>query len=271
MGALAGAVTRDMYRYGKSRITRKRGRKYYRPRGYSRWKKARYSKRRRRYIGYPVRYGTAKRTLVDLASSQNVQSRTLYSRDITWLEHTASNDIDKRQRDMINLRGFRINLGFYRDTTASARDIKLHVAIIHDKGRANALLTQNNPVLVGDFFRGNGVNRAIDFQNSLAGIEVNSLGINTDLYTVLMKRVYLLKSPSQNGLASFNKRFYVKVNRQIRYDNETTTTEEPVATDGRCFLVWWAELAVGANAGATPILLGTMDRFTVTYWREPPC
>lgn len=268
LGALVGSATRDGYRYAKRRLTR---RNRYKPRGYRRWKRARYSRNRRKYVGYPVRYGTAKRTLVSLTSDQAQSTRTLYSQDLTYIPHTDTNEISKRQRDMINLRGFRINMQFQRQTTGTVRDIVFHMAVVHDKGRAEAALTSSNPIQTGDFFRGNALNRAINFQNSLAGIEFNNLGINTDLYTVLAKKDYYLKSPAENGKSSFRKKLYVKVNRQIRYDNETGGLNEEVATDGRCFLVWWYESATGAGSGSSPVSVGNLDRFCVTYWREPPC
>lgn len=267
--SLASSAARDAYRYGRRRVFKRKNR--YKPRGYKRWKRARYSRSRRRYVGYPVRYGTAKRTLVSLVADQSQSTRTLYSTDLTFIGHTDSNEINARQRDIINLRGFRINLQFQRSTTNTVRDIVLHMAVVHDKGRADAALTATNPIQTGDFFRGNSTNRAIDFQTSLAGIEFNNLGINTDLYTVLAKKDYYLKSPEQDGRQSFRKKIYVKVNRQIRYDNEVGGTNEEVATDGRCFLVWWYELASGAGATSAAIQIGTQDRMCVTYWREPPC
>lgn len=268
LASLIGGATRDGYRYAKRRLTR---RNRYKPRGYRRWKRARYSRRRRKYIGYPVRYGTAKRTLVSLVADQTQSTRTLYSQDLTYIGHTDSNEVNKRQRDIINLRGFRINIQFQRDITATSRDLILHLAVIHDKGRADAALTATNPIQTEDFFRGNSTNRAIDFQNTLAGIEFNNLGINTDLYTVLAKKDYYMKSSAQDGRSSFRRKLYIKVNRQIRYDNEVGGTNEEVATDGRCFLVWWYEIATGQGASATPIAVGAHDRMCVTYWREPPC
>ena len=268
--SIVGSAARDAYRYGRKRLFRG-SRRTYRPRGYSRWKRARYGRRARRYIGHPVRYGTAKRTQIVTVTSQSQNNRTLYSQDLTYIAHTSSNEVNKRQRDMINLRGFRINLQFKRDVSVLDRDLVLHMAIVHDKGRANAALTANDPIAIGDFFRGNADNRAVDFSSGLSGIEFNNLGINTDLYTVLKRKDYVLKSPTQNGRVGFRKKIYIKVNRQIRYDNEIAGLNEEVATDGRCFLVWWYNAAWGENVSSTPQLVGEQDRMVITYWREPPC
>ena len=261
-GAIARKAASDMYESGKRYM---RSKKKTRTRKYSR------SQPRTLYIGRPVGYGTAKRSLTLNEDGLLVDTRTLYSRDITAIGATTQNNINLRQREMINLVGFKLNL-YARNLAVLSTDVlNFHYAFIHDKGRSQALLQDIDPVLEDDFFRGNGSARAIDFSTTLNGIELNCLNINNDLYTVL-KRGTCSLTPVQTGSGIRKEGFchrevWLPINRQIRYD---AGENADIPTDGRIFFVWWVDRHVGQAAGGLPTANAMqLDLHCVTHWREP--
>lgn len=271
---ISGLAARDVYhtgkRYVKSAISSKKSQRKSKPR---RSPRPVYSDRVS-YVGRPVGSGVCKRTPVDLTAGQVLDTRTLYSNDLTAiLKAGSTNPVQRRQRDMINLRGFKINIrcGSLGGINES---LLLHAAVIHDKGRADAGLTTVDPISSVDFFRGNGNSRAIDFSSTnLASSEFNNLAINSDLYVVLhreTKKIQRLDINSPRNESYVEMDMWVPIKRQVRYDNETDATNEEFATDGRCFLVWWLEGFEGYAAGASPQLsVASMDRYCITFWKEP--
>lgn len=223
-------------------------------------------------IGIPLSTGNAKRNLVVEFTNLQFDSRTLYSRDLTAIPKTEDNAINGRQRDIINVRGFKIDMNF-RGALAQDQPNILHFAIIAPLA---TLANDSTPVgsedVVPDtnFFRGNSENRAIDFGTGLSSMQLHSLNINSDNYVVLKrwkKIVGEADNDNPKGPGQYKRSHtYVKLNRQVRYDTANYTEN---ATQGRVFLVWWFDTWVGTSDGAPPIqneLL--MDQHIVTYFRE---
>jgi len=247
------------------------GKKYFRSQKKTRNNK--YSRRQPRtmYIGRPVGFGTAKRNLTVNEESLILDSRTLYSWDMTRIGATSSNNINLRQRELINLVGFKLHMASRSFAQLPTDLINLHYAVIHDKGRSQALLQGDDPVLEADFFRGNGSARAIDFSTTLNGIEMNSLAINADLYTVLKRGKFTMSPVTQSsGIrkeGSADCEHWIPINRQIMYD---TGENSDIPTDGRIFLVYWVDRYVGQTSGGLPSLgVAQLDIHCVAHFREP--
>ena len=243
-------------------------------RGYRRARKFRkrssYRRKRVRFIGYPIGSGTCKRVLTQNVSGQSLDTRTLYSRNLTFLAQGTANDINTRQRQMINLRGFKIR--FNIQTLTGAQRWYFHWALIAEKSRTRGIPeSQDNAISGTNFFRGNGSSRGIDFQNSLSGNEINFLGINQDEYVVLKHKRMLLDPVSTNGDNHQWQRhvsMYIPIKRQVRYD----PSYGDCPTDGAIWSVWWCEGMNGVGSGATPQTnWANIDQFVVTYFREPAC
>lgn len=257
------------------RVRRRRG--YYGRR--RRGKMRRRSYRRRTYrIGLPMNMGVSKRTVVQLFSAVNFDSRTLYSRDLTGIPLTTVNAIDERQREIINVSGFKIQ-GSMRNRLNNQQGPQLvHFAVLCNVANIAAECVpavQDDSVPNTNFFRGSSGTRAIDFGTGLSGIQLHTLKINKDNYVVLKRRTFKLatQASDQNTQAQQgdqyttptvkNFKWWIPLRRQVRYDNSL------YATQGRCFIVWWSDLMHGRASGATPQGAAfSLDMENITYWRE---
>jgi len=187
-------------------------------------------------------------------------NNTLYTLDLTaFAQGTAMN---QRQRQHVNMRGFKICMEVKNTTTNTP--IYFNQAVIAPKNTTLGIDTQN-------FFRQSSDVRAVSFSNALSGLEFHCLPINTDDYTVLKHRRYVLNTGNQPG--SWNKQggsswintdWYIPLKRQTRYNNSESTT----ATDGRVFHVFWFAFWNQATGVAPGACAGTSIR-VVTYFREP--
>lgn len=283
---LKNMVFKRRYYIRPSRIGRRRyGRRYsfrrYRPR----YRRRRYSTAKRarlNHVGFSPNYGTCKRALTVNVAQQLLSTRTLYSRDLTWIDRASSNEINERWREMINVRGFKMCMsvsGFSTGTLLNDnKPLCLHMAILAMRNNVGNTPAQQqvNPVQIQDFFRGNGTSRAINFQNTLSGQEFNCLAINADAYVILWRKKYILgriADPAQcsrghNMPATRFIKKYIKLNRQVRYDETTIDA----ASEGRIFLVYWLEQSQGAISGSGAIASSAgIDMHIVTFFREPKC
>lgn len=288
-GVIARRALNDLYSYGKtSMYGRSRpGRSYsVRPRRYrSRYRYGRRSRRARgkrrrirrtRYVGTPVGLGTCKRTLMNSNSDVGllVPTRVLQSGDLTWIPKTTVNDINSRQRDIINLRGIRLEYSVGVQAAAT-QPVILHMALVSFRGADD--IPNNNqgwvspfPVQVSNFFRGNGNSRTVNFSATLTSIQLHRLNINADNYNVISRWSHRFNTLADDSESSQVRNFrkYFPVRRQIRYDSPEVPAER--ATSGRILLVWWCDFmnGLGTAAGSTADVL-RMDHHHVTYWREP--
>lgn len=296
-GALATSIAyqgvrdaaRSIYRTGRSMVFRKRtmgygrynsGRyrsryRYRRPRR-SRYRK-RYSKRRlykRARIGFPVGYGITKRNLVRNESNLNRNTRTLYSYDLTYIGKGADNEIMLRQRDLINLRGFKIDWGL-RSAGTTTYPLYVNFAIVaHASNTSVPSTSDSNCISTVNFFRGNAAQRASDFSTGLDSLQMTRLNINQDIYSVLKRwRVRLEQQVNASGLMAMTTgvtkagKKWVPVRRQVRYDD---VTNADVATSGRMFIVYWADGVQGIPASTVPLTSAyNLDLHVVVYFNEP--
>lgn len=214
-----------------------------------------------RNIGEPPGTGTAKRCATLDRDIVTEDTRTLYTHNLVTIQEGTA--IDERMRRIVNIRGFHICAELRNRSTAP---MYMNVAILATKGG-----TESSSVGVSDFFRASvGGNRARDFANDLTGMEFHCLPINTDRYTILRhKRFRFIEDGgttynSQSGRDYTNINWYVRLNRQLRYDSNTGTPES-----GNVYLVYWADL-FETNSGTAPITGAFSNSWrVVTTFREP--
>ena len=232
------------------------GRAYRRYRRRSRKRKALFS---RQSIGNPVGHSNAKRTEVANTGFNAQDSRTLYSESLTDMPF--GQNIDERQRNIINYRGCQVCLEVRNER---AELMYFNVAVLHRKDSDGAPST-------ADFFRGAGSDRGLDFANGRNSCEFRMTPINSDIYTVLRHKRYLI-GPAV-GATLYNEhrrpnyltlRWYMKIKRQLRYNNNAVVTPEK----GHVYLCYWCDY-MGAGSGQAPLAdIMRVRNFHRAYWRE---
>lgn len=248
-----GRVARYAARSGMSSLRRSR---FGRPSMKKRFKRENnFSK-----IGITPNQGTGKKT-IQRAGIQSLATRTLYAEPLVNISHTASNVVNGRQRNIVNISGFKICWELRNESNAG---LWFNYAIIAPR---NDLGGPTTP----DFFRSNGTERGEDFSVSLDSNRFHCANINTDKYIVLKHKRSMFIPTANTGtdIAHSGKNFrhyqmYIKMKRQIRFDSTATaipTTRQP-------YLVYWMDkvLTPGGTAATT---VATENLHITTYWREP--
>lgn len=223
---------------------------------------------KRRRIGERIGKSVAKTAIdrVDSTTLFSPNTRTLYAYDMTSIPQTSSNSIDQRQRDIINMRGFKVCL-LIRNRTA--QPMTFNMAVISPKGDQTGLSTgDTGSTLVLNFFRGNGNTREVDFGSAITNNQYHCLPINTDRWVVLAHQRRILRNQTNTGNYTnetpnyFKIQKYFKINRQIRYDNVGSSTS-PV------YFVYWIDLFMALSTGVAAAQAVDFQREFVTYFREP--
>lgn len=231
--------------------------------GYKRWKRSK--AKRRRVIGEPIGSSSAKsREVVStLAVNTVVQTRTLYSQELT--EIPRSDNIGERERDIVNLRGFKICISL-RNTNNDP--CYYNLALISFKG--NACATSENTIETTKFFRDHNNSRGQDFSQALTALEFHCLPINTDLYNVITHKRYRIGGAAV-GSSNWNSQsnnfknidFYQKIKRQIRFENS-----DQESSNHKVFFVEWCD-RFDQTSGAVPAPGFVSQRKLICYFREP--
>lgn len=231
---------------------------------------------RRQNIGEkPGSTSTKKYCPLDTDPAPN-DTRTLYSTNITTLPRdnaaagfAPAENISLRQRDIVNLRGWKINMEWVCNKSQTA--FCCHVAVIAPKSGANSFSTD-------DFFRHDGDQRGIAFDRSVTNsLMFSSLMINPDKFTILKHKKFFLaeKGPAPNSSVvpthqtnTRNSYYYVKMwvplRRQLRFKDATENT--PI--DGNVFLVYWFD-SPGITRGSPAVPSINISQRITTYFREP--
>jgi len=226
------------------------------------------------HVGRPMGRATTKRHRIVQTTETHLSTRLLYSRDISNIPRTVTGNptaIDGRTRELINFRGVKLELALQNTAVIIGTPIVFHWAVVHDKGRANPALLNNNPLSIENFFRGNEGSRGVDFIDQRSGSEINTLPINSDLYVTLKrgKKVLYPRYPSNNANVANCAAMvseYIPINRQITFDD----TLNPYATDGRLFLAFWCERLQGASSDSLSQNSAMfIDKYVVAYFDEP--
>lgn len=205
--------------------------------------------------------GTGKRHVTSEINALPLDTSTLYSYGITDIAQ--GDDINNRERRMVNLRGFKLCMELENDHTTP---MYINIAVLCPRDGAAGVVN-------GDFFRGSSTARALDFDDAgITGMEYHCLPINSDRYTILKHKRYRLDPSSEaayknsNGTNFKNVDWYIPIKRQLRYNNQPTNDQPE---NGRCFLVYWfAPFQASAGAVAITGVVNVSQR-VVAYFRDP--
>lgn len=215
-----------------------------------------------KHIGEPVGTSNCKRTVQLNTALTAKDTRTQYIQNVTEIDHTTTNEIEKRQRQMVNLRGIKICVAVKNDLTVP---LYFNWALLALKCGAGSVPN------TGDFFRASQADRSKGFSTALNALEFHCLPINTDKYIILRHKRFRLAAnggtayTDGTGKSYMNFDFYQKIGRQIRYNNLASV--DPGAGD--VYVVYWADGFNGAASDlATPNAFDISQRY-ITYWREP--
>lgn len=220
--------------------------------------------------------GTAKKDQISTSLNELWSTRAICYYDLTNVLKTGINiadnlantdleinKINRRQRQVINIRGFFVNQSFINLADAP---LVINVAIIAPRN-------SNSSIAGGDgFFRDYNESRDVNFSTVLSSMQMTNLPISTDKWHVLHRQKMMLGAKNTAAIGSFNTtkpsnyriiRKYLKFNRQIRYNDDAGTTAEQ-----KVFLVWWADtLQAPPNTDVVENRYQTQT-LAVTYFSE---
>lgn len=232
--------------------------------GYLRGYKKNFS---RTEVGFPIGTASAKRVLQTFSHTP-MNNGDWFWKDVTFIGQTTTNNIDGRQRQMVNFRGIKLMMEL--KNTQNDRDVIFNYAVVMRKNAAAAEPTQ------ADWFRNWGdstTNRFKAFSKDNSTIQNNYGNINTDRYLVLLHKRVKLGPENANGnivVTDFSRaaskkyiKRYVKINRQIRYDDASQRAETPL------FLVIWCDNTNQAAGTRTQATACDVLIEVVQYFKEP--
>lgn len=208
---------------------------------------------------------TAKKAevIIDTTSLLAMSTRTLYTLNLVELNKQSAEEIDRRDRDIANIRGVKICLQFDNQDTNNY-PMYVNVAIVSPKDI-------NTTPLTTEFFRGYGTTRYVNFDNSLSALSFHCRPINTDLYDVVMHKRLKLgpriddTSSMPNAPVKTLMR-YIKINRQFSYDGENA---QPVGRN--LYMCMWCDEADKLGGSLVQVNKVNCMREIVLYFREPKC
>lgn len=169
----------------------------------------------------------------------------------------------ERETDVVNLKGWRICLGF-ENTTTDPLVIQLALVAVdtHDEG--------TSVTLTDEFFRNYiTAQRTENFTSTATGIEYGCFKTNNDKYKTIHRWSKTLDA-NQAGVDE-RRRFwlfkrYLKFPRQLIYDSTEATEGTDSPHNVRIFLVHWAHKIIQNPGAAVPSynLQGSM----ITFWKD---
>lgn len=243
-------------------------RRYGRRKTYSRRSNAKKRMRfGKQHVGFPLRTSQCKRTLIENQIAVNRSSMSLstaHQMQLATIERQdAFDQLDRRERDHVNFRGFKVCIHFRNNS--SSIPVYLHVACVAPR--------EGLAVSVTDFLRGNGgVDKNLDFSTDLNWMQTWCNGINTDLYTVMFHKRYLLHYKDRNigdwaGKSMSNNELmwkkYIKFRRQMRYDgaNNTPEANPPI-------LLYWFDTYNRDSTVAGVTNICQVSTHAVSFWKD---
>lgn len=224
-------------------------------------KRARFSTK---MIGMPAGSTSSKSALIQNTTGIVRNSRVLYTLDLTAVQQGV--EINQRLRQHAKISGWKICMEVSNTIT---RPLYFNWAVISPKSTGQSGGNAPDPA---NFFRDNTQARSMDFSNGRSALEFHCCPINSDDYTILKHKRFVLQQPSfssgawnrQYGSAFINIDRYIRLKRQTRYLPGESTT----ATDGRVFLVYWYDpWGYASGVGSGPVASESLR--VITYFREP--
>jgi len=237
----------------------------------------------RRNIGHRVGTTTTK-AFQTVQVADTFSSRDLQQHNMTLIPKTTTNDVNERQRNIANIRGFKIYLQL---ENLGQIHLTLNIAVISPKDTRATVIPTN------DFFRDpTSDDRAVAFSDSRSNQQMSKYGINPDLYTVLRHKRYYLNALTLTEANTFgtgtntdeagfetqypqlqrtkgasfkNFEWWVPLKRQLRWTGGSGNTE----SRSKVWLVYWVD-EFGADTGSLAITNAcSRDLRVHTFFREP--
>lgn len=212
-------------------------------------------------IGFPMGLGTAKRH-VKIDTRTDTPTRILQVLEVSDIpKQSTLDEHDRRDSDIIRLLGVQV---IFRIVNSLA-DVPLTVnyAMIAPRAR------DNNIVVNADFFRDNGTGRGRNFDTTLSNLDMSTLPINTDLYTILYHKRTMIMQGSNTPTGRFHTKDkdswheyqgYTRIQRQIRYEDNVSLT--PI------FFAWWIDGYFNPPSAVSVANAATVTIKTVTHFKE---
>lgn len=224
-------------------------------------------RRKRQRIGERVGKGTTKRNETQNINGINHDSNTLYWYDLLSLGRTSTNEIMLRQRDIANIRGFKLCMEI---TNQASKPLYVNIAVVANAGDRGTVGQQTWHE--DDFFRSHGNERAVDFKDvNLGCLDRHCRPMNSDKYIILTHKRYRLGpntfgagyADADRSYMNFNR--YIPLKRQVRWSDGSADT---APENAQIFLyIWYGEYNKTSNVIGTAVANNTMR--SVIYWREP--
>lgn len=177
-----------------------------------------------------------------------------------------TDDEHSREKDRIIYKGFKYEIQIRNDEPGVP--LTMNIAILSPRHQIVA-------PTVFDFFRApnNAFGRGRDFSNNMNNYEMHRSGINTDKYTVLLHKRYIVGPQRSANIPFMNEssknymmlKKYVRINRQLRYESDVCST--PI------FFLCWLD-RYQCIAGTTSTASTATDAFfcrITAYFDEAKC
>lgn len=216
----------------------------------------------RSYVGESASNDTCKKCDNHNSDNSTLNAATLINVNLLNLNHTTINNIDSRQRDIVNVRGIKIVMEARNNLTSP---VYFNIAILATKIGSSISNTE--------FFRDYSTERSINFGDaSLGGLDYNRLPINTDRYQIMMHKRYRLRGYdleagtsylNAGGVSYMNFTKYLKINKQVRYDGTSAFALTPV------FLVFWCSKFLDEAPADNTISTMAYSLRTTIFFKEP--
>ena len=258
---------RMAYRRYKKRWGMKRKRSM--PYTYARAKRRRIVRAKRRAkirkIGWHPGSGTTKR--FELLTPQQVLfgTKLAYSESLVDIPKGTNNEIDRRQRDMANIRGFKMCMEFTNLFTTSPLDVRWAIVVDRKQDVPDATF---DTTTYNTFFRGGGTERHKAFPQTgtlLNHLELMTRNINTDQFLIVKGGLIRLapKDPDNGRGFSYMLKKYVPLKRQVRYNSAGYPNPQ-------MWLIWWCDEPGNVGTASTPSAC-QITQYQTVYFREPKC
>lgn len=229
-------------------------------------KYAREAQRLRNQVGQPRNHHTSKKADIISNTTNSLQIGSLYTVDLTNLTRDVGPtgtglfraNIDKRARGLCYISGFKLNI-IYQNKRATP--VILRWAVVHPKG--------GQSFSTAGFFRAWGTSRDLDFGGATTCIQANNLPISSDRFHVLAqgkKQLNAVNNPNvwneQRGGNHFFLRRWIRLKRQIRYNDDSTEDAE-----SRIYFCYWVNNIIGTVSQSADSF--EVQSEIVTYFRDP--
>lgn len=211
-------------------------------------------------IGKAPGTATSKRCAIVNTDVISKATRTIYEINLVQIPKTTTNAIDSRQRDIVNVRGFKL---CFQIRNKRPEPLLFNMAVVYDKRSNDAAVVVNE----NDFFRGAGNDRGQAFSNTLTSNEFHCLPLNKDRFTILWHKRFMIGGDSDTtdiknvtrNYRMFHK--WLPLKKQIAFDDDNAQS--------KIWLIYWGDRFLEpASAAAASDTFDIMEYHKV-YFREP--